>query len=101
MAEAAARAELGLQAVMERLDALPTGTGSDLQRVDLVRQSLEDLARLLWVAAEAASPPTDHAVERPRIKDAAVLASLSERLLRSQGIDRATSEMPQTDLDLF
>jgi hypothetical protein len=78
LALATARAETALQAVLEGLRDLPPGVGGDLQQIDLVRQSLEDLARLLWVAA-AAVPP-DRGVSRAGIGDAVVLADLHRRL---------------------
>lgn len=80
LAAAVARAEVGLQLVLERVDDLPAGTAADLQRLDLVRQSLEDFARLLWVSAATATSPREVDVSVRRLRDAATLTDLQARI---------------------
>lgn len=78
LALAIGRAETALQAVLQDLRGLPPGIGGDLQQIDLVRQSLEDFARLLWIAAAAAPP--DRLVTAAGIRSAATLTGLAARL---------------------
>jgi hypothetical protein len=101
LALATARAETALQSVLEGLRGLPPGVGGDLQQIDLVRQSLEDLSRLMWIAA-AAVPP-GRAVSRDGIGAAVVLADLHRRLTGRHageaGVPSGTDEAD--DLVLF
>jgi hypothetical protein len=100
LAAAAARAEIGLQLVLERVADLPAGSAADLQRLDLVRQSLEDFARLLWLAASVAAPPTDEVVHVARVEDAAKLTDLRARLAGGNGYHEAAAGTGD-DLHLF
>jgi hypothetical protein len=103
LAGTAARAEVGLQALLDRVSGLPPGAAADLQRIDYLRQSLEDIARLLWVAAAAASPPPKEVIPCDLIREATVLSDLRARLVTDLGDAAAESEAeaPLDDLHLF
>jgi hypothetical protein len=92
-----ARAEAALQSVLENTRGLPPGTGGDLQQIDLVRQSLEDFSRLLWIAAAAS--PVDRQVSPGGIHSAATLTGLASRL--AGGPSTATAAVAETDEDLL
>lgn len=90
------RAEAALHEVLDRLTFLPANVAADLQRLDLVRQMLDDLARLLRVCAEATPAPA--ALSAGILRAETRLADLAARLAGSAPV----STFPAgSDLDLF
>lgn len=102
LASAAARAEMGLQAVLDRVTGLPPGAGADLQRVDHLRQSLEDFTRVLWLAAEAAAEPVSATLPTATLREAIILSDLRNQIL-GQAPPSATArdDVGMDDLHLF
>lgn len=101
LADAAARAEVGLQTVLDRIDGIPAGAASDLQRVDFLRQGLEDLARLLWVGAAAATPPSEGEIGYASIAEAAVLSDLRARILTGPEASVESLDAEFDDVHIF
>ncbi|MCR8725041.1 hypothetical protein [Frigidibacter sp. ROC022] len=92
------RAEAALHEVLGGLNALPAGTADDLQGIDLVRQSLDDFARLL--AAAAVAVPSGADLDPAAFRAAVQLSDLAERL-RGGTAPNLTDPREQDELGLF
>lgn len=90
------RAEAALHQVLDGLTDLPGSTASDLQRIDLVRQSLDDFARLLGAAATAT--PAGARLAPATLQAAVRLSGLAARL--GGAVPVAPRPGPDTDDDL-
>ena len=100
LARVTLRAEHAIARTLASGHRLPEGVSGDLQRIDLVRQSLEDLSRLLHVTAGAA--PAGTGVARPAVENAARLVSLSSRLLDgTTPIGPPPFDQAEEDMTLF
>lgn len=93
------RAEDALHAMLDGRAGLPAGVGQDLQRIDLVRQSLQDMARLL--SSAALQVPEEACLPADAMRRALRLASFSARLTGAHGIGALRLVPEQDDIDLF
>ena len=90
------RVEAALHDVLDCLPFLPAGVGADLQRLDLVRQMLEDFARILRICARVT--PAKATLEPGLLRAETRLADLVARLT---GASLVVATANDPDLDLF
>jgi hypothetical protein len=90
------RAEAALHDVLDRLSFLPAGVAADLQRLDLVRQTLDDFSRLLHVCAKVA--PAGATLACGLLRAETRLNDLAVRLTGGSLVSRVGED---PDLDLF
>ena len=93
------RAEGALHDILDDMPRLPSEVGRDLQQIDLVRQSLEDLSRLLGALAEIA--PAEARLASSAVHRNLRLGSIAARLTGASPVDRPGSEGDNREVDLF
>jgi hypothetical protein len=95
------RAEAALHGVLDEISAVPPEAGMDLQRIDLVRQSLEDISRLLCATAELV--PLESRFSTAAVRRSVRLTGLAARLTGAHYVAAGTADpaVPDTDEDEF